>query len=280
MKITKMQGTGNDFLIFNALIANDKSSDHESLNKSNRIDIVKKLCHRRTSIGADGFVFIDPPEKAEHDFKWDFYNSDGSQAEMCGNAARCVALYAFKNNFSDKTKVTFSTLSGTISATLEDNDLVKVQMTPVTNTLWDQSLEIENNHIDYAFIDSGVPHTVIELEDFQTDNSLRELSRKIQNADVFKPLSTNVTYISTINGRNGSLKIKSASFERGVSDFTLACGTGAVAAAFYKAHKEQLKQTSISVQVPGGELTVKIDGQNTYLIGPAKFIADIELYPF
>ncbi len=277
--ITKMQGTGNDFLIFNALSEIAYTSLKEFLNESDRSNIAKKLRERNTSLGADGLVFLDPSPNKDFDFQWDFYNADGSKAEMCGNAARCVALYAFKNNFSKKKEIKFLTLAGSISASIDKNDIIKIQMTPINETTWNKKLQIDDNQIEYAFINSGVPHAVIELENFQRDESLKSLSKKIQLADDFKPTSTNVTYLSTISTEPNSLSLKTASFERGVFDFTLACGTGAVAAAYYFANKHSLKnQSIINVQVPGGELKISFNDNQPFLSGPAKFISESQIH--
>ncbi|MBT4762842.1 MAG: diaminopimelate epimerase [Bdellovibrionaceae bacterium] len=278
-KITKMQGAGNDFLIFNSLSKFASTSFLEAFNEADRSSIVKKLCHRKLSAGADGFIFIDHCSQNKFDFQWDFFNSDGSKAEMCGNAARCVAKYAFKNKIVKKDRLKFQSLAGPIEAYEEEDDLIKIKMPPIDICKLDQSLEIQNNHIEYSYIDSGVPHTVIELEHFKLDDSLKELSRNIQKSDVFGDKSTNVTYISTNSGDSKKeVVIQSASFERGVFDFTLACGTGAVASAYYVFQKLNQKKASFKVQVPGGDLFVEIIGNQPYLIGPAEFIAEIELY--
>ena len=267
--ITKMQGAGNDFLFFDARKPEFVTDLLAFSQCSTRAQLVKKLCHRQFGVGADGFVFIESSKN--YDFKWDFYNADGSLAEMCGNAARCAALWAFKNKLCTEHLI-FETLSGTIKASIEDPNHVRLWMTPAKELKFSKSLRIDNQNLNYDFINSGVPHVVLTLDNITTSDALKTLCSQIRNNDQFSPKGTNVTLIKKVSPK----VIESVSYERGVENFTMACGTGAVAAALSHHHRysESLK---IEVRVPGGILNVNLSENRPQLIGPAHFIMNLKL---
>jgi len=211
MKVAKYSANGNDFVIFH------------TEDKFDGTDLAKKICHRQDGIGADGLVILVPHD--QYDFQWQFYNSDGSHADMCGNASRATAHYAYHNTIASK-NMQFLTGAGVIDATVESGDekkgMVLSELTPpeILNT------DIQYNQKSWWLINTGVPHLVSftdNIEEFDIQEA-RQLRYKY-NANV------NIAYIE---GKN--LKVRT--YERGVEDETLACGTG-MAACFYRAFKEE-----------------------------------------
>ena len=208
MTVTKYSANGNDFIIFHAQ------------KKENRSELAKKLCHRQNGVGADGMVVLLP--HPDYDFEWQFYNADGSTAAMCGNASRAVAHYAHEKGISKDGKAEFLTGAGVIRATINGlyvvSDMVKPQII-------DKNIEAAGER--WWLIDSGVPHLVSlreSIEDFDIEEA-REL-RHQYNANV------NIAAI-----KEGDLYVRT--YERGVEDETLACGTGMVA-CYIRAHEEGL----------------------------------------
>ncbi|MDQ1267972.1 MAG: diaminopimelate epimerase [Campylobacterota bacterium] len=220
MIVSKYSANGNDFVIFHTFVKKDRSS------------LAKKLCHRQDGVGADGLIVLVPHKK--YDFEWQFYNSDGSEAEMCGNGSRACAHYAFANELAPK-KMSFLTLAGVINAEVDGN-MVQSELTPPK--ILDK--EIEHNGKKWWKIDTGVPHLVYltnNIEEFDIDEA-RELRYK-HNANV------NIAYV---DGEN--LRVRT--YERGVENETLACGTG-MAASFYRALQENLVGKNIKVYPRSGE---------------------------
>ena len=226
MTIAKYSANGNDFVIFHAF------------DKKDRSELAKKLCHRQDGVGADGLIVVIP--HSEYDFEWEFYNSDGSYADMCGNGSRAVAHYAFINEIAPA-KMNFLTGAGVINAKVSKSHgrkkaMVLSELTPpkIINQ------EIEHNGKTWWLINTGVPHLVnitANIEEFDILEA-RELREKY-NANV---------NIAFVEGEN--LRVRT--YERGVEDETLACGTG-MAACFYRALQEDLVGDSIEVYPTSGE---------------------------
>lgn len=229
MTISKYSANGNDFVVFHTFVKKDRSA------------LAKKLCHRQDGVGADGLIILLPHSEYDFqknlskiDFEWQFYNSDGSEAEMCGNGSRACAHYAFVNELAPK-KMSFLTLAGVINAEV-DGYMVQSELTPPK--ILDK--EIEHNGKKWWKLDTGVPHLVYltnNIEEFDIDEA-RELRYKY-NANV------NIAYV---DGEN--LRVRT--YERGVEGETLACGTG-MAASFYRALQENLVGNSIEVYPKSGE---------------------------
>ncbi len=220
MKISKYSANGNDFVIFHSDIKEDRS------------ELAKTLCHRQDGIGADGLIVIVPHDT--YDFEWQFYNSDGSYAEMCGNGSRACAHYAYTHDLAPA-KMSFLTGAGVINAEVE-GEMVLSELTPPE--ILDK--EIIHNDKSWWLLNTGVPHLVNFtnfIEEFDIDEA-REL-RYEYNANV------NIAFID-----NGNLKVRT--YERGVEDETLACGTG-MAACFYRAYKEGNVKDSIKVYPRSGD---------------------------
>ena len=220
MTVTKYSANGNDFVIFHTFIKKDRS------------ELAKNLCNRQDGIGADGLIVLIPHDV--NDFEWQFYNSDGSHADMCGNGSRACAHYAFVNNLASKS-MNFLTGAGVIKAEV-DVDMVLSELTP-PNIL---DKDIEHNGKSWWKIDTGVPHLVsftLNIEKFDIQEA-REL-RNIHNANV---------NIAFVDGDN--LKVRT--YERGVEDETQACGTG-MAACFYRALQEKRISKNIEVYPRSGD---------------------------
>lgn len=220
MRCSKYSANGNDFVIFHSDIKKDRTA------------LAKEICHRQDGIGADGLIVIIPNDK--YDFEWQFYNSDGSSAEMCGNGSRACAHYAYENKLASQ-EMSFLTEAGVISARVDAN-MVLSELTPPK--ILDKNLEF--NQKLWWLLDTGVPHLVrftSNIEEFDIDEA-RELRYKY-NANV---------NIAQIDGNN--LRVRT--YERGVEDETLACGTG-MAACFYRALRENKVKEKIEVYPRSGE---------------------------
>ena len=195
-------------------------------------------------------------------------------AEMCGNAARCVALYAYKNGITTQS-LKFETCAGVIEAQVENDERINVLMPPLKSADWKQthSLNVETS-LDVDVLNTGVPHWVIQVPSLAHTDPLRVTAQQLKQTQDFPTEGANITFWSIV----GPNSIHSISYERGVNDFTLACGTGAMASAYaFRHHHKGL--SLIPVQVPGGLLSVDLSGDRPHLIGPAEFVADLYCYP-
>jgi len=209
-----MQGSGNDFL----LIDNRRGF----LKGKSLKELAITLCHRHYSVGADGLIVIVPSRKA--DFKWRFFNADGSEAEMCGNGSRCAARFAYLKKIAKK-NLSFETLAGIIHAKVQKN-VVEVQLTGASGLRMNIAVPLDSGLRMGHYINTGVPHLVYLSKDLESEDVDR-IGRTTRYHDLFKPAGTNVNFIQ-IQGRH---KIGIRTYERGVEGETLACGTGSVAAA-------------------------------------------------
>jgi diaminopimelate epimerase len=265
IKFTKAVATGNDFVI----VDNRAGEIKGSLSA-----LAKKLCDRKYAVGADGLLILEKSKKA--DFKMRIFNPDGSEAEMCGNGSRCAALYAVKNRIA-KDKMTIDTAAGIINATVEA-DIVKVKLGEPRDIKWNLCLTIEKCPYKLNFVDTGVPHVVHFVEDLEKVD-VRNLGSHIRHHGEFGPAGANADFVKVVDAHN----IKVRTYERGVEDETLACGTGSVAAAIIAAESEKMT-SPVTVETRSGEkLKVYfdiIDGnfRNVYLEGKAKLVFDGNLY--
>ena len=231
----KMSGSGNDFIIID--------NRDLSLNVGDLPAFVRKVCARKISVGADGLFLIEPSKMV--DFKWQFFNSDGSMAEMCGNGSRCVARYAYLNGIAGK-KMSFETLAGIISAEVND-DVVKVRLTDPSPVRSVGALIFDDDQFIVDFVDTGVPHAVTFVDNLG-DCSVFEWGRKIRRHEIFQPRGANANFASVIDRH----KIQVRTYERGVEDETLACGTGDVASVLAAASRG-LVDSPVDVLVQSGE---------------------------
>ncbi|MDQ7037714.1 MAG: diaminopimelate epimerase [Aquificota bacterium] len=222
MEFAKIQGSGNDFII----VDNRDERFYEFLEKAGVClkEFVARVCRPHTGVGADGLILIENPEDPSNDFRWQFFNSDGSEAEMCGNGARCAVRFCYELGIVDE-EVRFETLAGVIRAkVLEGGRRVKVQLTPPSVPV-EKSLEVNGNPVKGVFINTGVPHFVTLVSDIDRVDVVG-LGRSIRFHREFEPSGTNVDFVE-IEGK----RVKMRTYERGVEAETLSCGTGAVASA-------------------------------------------------
>lgn len=257
MKIAfwKMSGSGNDFIIIDNRDGKMDSFAPEKL--------IPKICARSLSIGADGVLYIEKSKVA--DFQWQFFNSDASVAEMCGNGARCAARYAYLNNIAGKT-MRFKTLAGIIEAEIKDGYNVKVLMPEPRDYKKDIELNINGEPHILSSINTGVPHASLLVED--VDNSdIFNMGRAVRYHKHFAPRGTNFNVFSKVE--DNVFKIRT--YERGVENETLACGTGSVACAIF-AVKDGLATSPVTMMTKGGgSLKIYIeDDKKVYLEGEAR----------
>ncbi len=246
IEFTKLVGSGNDFIILD---------NRQNLFDAQNAQLVKKLCNRIIGIGADGIILIEASNTS--DFKMRILNSDGSEAEMCGNGARCVAFFAVFKGIARK-NMRFETLAGKISAEVDENAKnVKLKMiTP--HSLVKSEIEYENSKkFEITSINTGVPHAVIftnELEAIDVD----KLGRFVRNHPNFAPKGTNVNFVKITENNNIFVR----TYERGVESETLSCGSGSTASALISALTFQLK-SPVKVHTKSGEvLTIYFEIEN------------------
>jgi diaminopimelate epimerase len=262
----KMQGSGNDFI----LIDNRRGI----LKGKNLKDLAVSVCDRHYSVGADGLIVIVPPKKS--DFKWRFFNADGSEAEMCGNGSRCAAQFAVIKKIAP-IKMAFETLAGVIHAEVK-KDTVKVQLTGASGLQQNVAVPFESGARTGHFINTGVPHFVYLSHNLDAED-VDGVGRRTRYHEIFKPAGTNVNFIRV----RGPHELEIRTYERGVEGETLACGTGAVAGGLV-AGALGLVASPVEVLTRGGErLAVSFQyGNGVFsgicLEGQAQVICEGNLY--
>ena len=260
VSFTKMSGTGNDFVII----------DHRSpiIALPDQPEFARRVCRRMVGVGADGLILIESCSDA--DFSWRFYNADGSVAEMCGNGGRCAARFAHLHGIAGR-KVRFRTLAGVIAAEVED-DTVRLRMTDPHDYRPASPINLDNDTVEVFHLNTGVPHAVIFVD--QLDIPVKPLGKTVRHHPLFQPAGANANFVKIIN----SHQIQVRTYERGVEDETLACGTGCVASAILSGLHRGV-HSPVEVLTAGGEtLTISfdlLDGpivKNVFLEGPARTI--------
>lgn len=252
IRFSKYQGTGNDFIIID--------NREERFNGDN-IEFINHLCDRRFGIGADGLMLLE--NSGTTSFRMRYFNSDGREGSMCGNGGRCIAAFAVHNNLIiNKSSFSFDAVDGLHEASY-NNGIVSLKMQDVK--------ELSNYNGDY-FLNTGSPHFVRFVE--SSDKvAVFEDGKAIRWSDQFKPNGTNVNFVEKISSEH----IKVRTFERGVEDETLSCGTGVVASSI-AAYKAFETSNSINIDVLGGKLHVSFQPEdndnfkNIWLTGPATFV--------
>lgn len=266
---TKMCGAGNDFLITD-LQRIKKLNPHAALAEIQSYikEQTPQLCHRKFGIGADGVCFLffkeNHSETALPALQWQFLNSDGSTPDMCGNAACCMIHYAYQRNITQKTPFIFQIKNNCLTGEIKNKKEAWLRL-PRPQFLNENSLETtETAPQPIHKIHSGVPHLLIESAQAEKFEKLTNLAQSLRQ----KHPHFNITFYKKIEEQ----KIFCVTFEKGVEDFTLACGTGALAAA-HILHKKD--HSVLSVQMPGGMLKVLFDKNKAYLHSPVHWIAEI-----
>ncbi len=253
MKISfnKYQGTGNDFVMID-----NRKNDFPKEN----IKLIEHLCDRRFGIGGDGLILLE--NHSETNFKMVYYNSDGNQSTMCGNGGRCLVAFA-KSLKIIENKAIFLAIDGLHNATIDQNGIVSLQMQDVSE------IKIET---DYCFLNTGSPHHVTMVENLPIYN-IKENGAKIRNSDLYGKEGSNINFVTQISDNEFTIR----TFERGVEDETLSCGTGATATSIAMHATNKTKSTNIKINVEGGNLEIsfdKIDNKyvNVFLKGKAEFV--------
>ncbi|MDE1865201.1 MAG: diaminopimelate epimerase [Candidatus Micrarchaeota archaeon] len=265
MRFTKMQGTGNDFVVINA-ISERLPSDLNAF--------ARGIADRKFGVGCDQVLIIRKSDRA--DFRMQILNNDGSEVEMCGNGIRCLAKYVHDKGITSKTKLEVETLAGLIRPEIV-GDKVKVDMGepklaskdwPFGKTI-KKRFEVESQTFEITLVSMGNPHCVIFVPEI-TDRLVLETGPKIENHSVF-PNRINVEFVKAINPKELQMRV----WERGTGE-TLACGTGASAAGV-AAVLNQLTERSVTVHLKGGDLQIEWGEKNVFMTGPAKFVFEGEL---
>jgi diaminopimelate epimerase len=260
LEFTKMNGAGNDFI----LIDNRDGKIHLT-----REQIIR-LCHRQRGIGADGLFLLVPSHTGKADWAWDFYNSDGSVADMCGNGARCFARFIQKRAGAQN-KTSFETGAGIIEATFHGHR-VTVNLTQPKDLVLSQKVPVGGNALQVHSLNTGVPHAVLFVPD--ADKAMvQQLGAEIRFHPHFAPKGSNVNFVQVL----GPNHIRVRTYERGVEGETLACGTGVTASALIASRVHGFT-SPVKVAVQGGEtLEVAFREQqgefsDVQLTGPAEFV--------
>lgn len=255
MTFYKYQGTGNDFIIVdNRLLSIDK-------NNTKRI---AELCDRRFGIGADGFILLENDENS--DFKMVYYNADGNESTMCGNGGRCIVAFAKFLGIVEST-TEFIAIDGLHSAKIED-EIVQLQM---------QNVSVIETYEKHLFLDTGSPHHVEMVSDLN-NFEVKSKGSKIRYGQPYNDVGSNVNFVEQLNSDSFAVR----TYERGVEDETLSCGTGVTAVALAMHNSGKTKSSEINLETPGGKLKVvfntnKNGYDNIWLIGPARQVFKGEL---
>lgn len=253
MEITfyKYEGTGNDFVMI----------DNRQLTfPKENIKLVKHLCDRRFGIGGDGLILLE--NHSDVDFKMVYYNSDGNPSSMCGNGGRCIVAFAKSLNII-KNEAAFEAIDGLHHATTFDGGIVSLQMSDVTN------IDIDR---DYVFLNTGSPHHVTFVDDLKHWD-VKNQGSKIRYSELYGKAGSNVNFVQQLDDVTFAIR----TYERGVEDETLSCGTGATAVAIAMHALGKTTSNEVEIQVEGGTLAVSFDKEdnqynNVFLKGPATFV--------
>lgn len=268
LNFIKMQGCGNDFLIFDCM--NDELTEFS-------IPEIQHLCDRQLGVGADGFVILHNDDISEDaDAAWIFYNCDGNKAEMCGNAARCCIRYLVEKYFDTDEPVGIETQVGIIRGKLLEDGTVEVTLIPrrdFSAEVDERILQVGEDMYQLQCVNTGVPHAVLETSNLNAF-PIDEVGYAILHHPAFQPAGTNFTLFE----RRVANQIFATTFERGVEKQTLACGTGAAAAAIVYGEM-YMEKFPIQVTVPGGELEVDLSPVTNILLlrGPAEYVFEISI---
>lgn len=248
----KYQGTGNDFVLI----------DNRTSNFKNDTKIIKKLCDRRFGVGADGLILLENSSLDLSDFKMVYFNADGNESTMCGNGGRCIVAFAKKLGVIES-ETTFEAIDGLHSATINDG-FVNLKMVDVPTV---------NLSKEASFLDTGSPHHVAFVDDVY-DFDVFTQGRRIRNLPNYEAIKgTNVNFIQI---KEGVVHVRT--YERGVEDETLSCGTGVTAAAITAKMSNKIEDLPVKVITKGGTLEVdfEVEGpnavKNIWLKGPATFV--------
>lgn len=272
LKFTKMQGAGNDFVVID--------NREYQFRLKDLIQLAPKLCDRKFGIGADGLLVLSTPQIEGLDYTMIYRNSDGSDAGMCGNGARCLALFAKESGFGPEQR--FNVHDNIYRAKVRSNDVVEISF-PVKTQI--EQINLDDQSLFEVY--TGTEHVVkqeMDKDELNQEDELRKVGRKLRMHDHFQPLGTNVNFIHG----SGDKELLIQTYERGVEDLTLACGTGAIASALVWHHIQNDRRetkTEYTVNAKGGKLSVEFSfdpSTRTYsdikLKGKVQFVFTGEYY--
>jgi diaminopimelate epimerase len=247
----KYQGTGNDFIIID-----NRKNEIGQLNQKQ----IEWLCNRKFGIGADGLMLMNA--KQGYDFEMVYFNADGKESTMCGNGGRCMILFAYHQGIHEYT-YRFTAIDGEHEGEIDINNLIRLKMKNV------DEIEFHNHH---SILNTGSPHFVKQVHDL-INVDVVETGRNIRESKQFAKEGINVNFVETIS--EDAIFVRT--YERGVEDETLSCGTGVTAAALISAHNNR-GFNRVEVKTPGGNLSVEFEKisdsffENIWLCGPANFV--------
>ncbi|WBL21696.1 diaminopimelate epimerase [Zunongwangia sp. HRR-M8] len=254
LQFFKYQGTGNDFVMID---------NRNNLVSKNDTKLIERLCDRKFGIGADGLILLENAEVEGDDFKMVYFNADGNESSMCGNGGRCLVAFAKFLGIIEE-RANFTAIDGAHKASIGNDGIVNLQMQDVSNIYQAGNI---------AFLDTGSPHHIVFTENVK-ELDVKEEGAAIRYSLDYKEKGTNVNFVEKTE-QDDTFIVRT--YERGVEDETLACGTGvtAVAIAAFNSHRTQANE--VKLKVPGGDLSVsfKADGENytdVWLKGPAKLV--------
>ena len=268
MRFSKMNGAGNDFIIINNL--------EEHLPIESFPSIARKLCHRHMSIGADGLMVVEKSEGCN--YRMLFYNADGSEGEMCGNGARCICRYGYEHGLAGDTQ-RIESPSGTVTGVRIDKRNYRIRLTDPSVIQLEHPLAYGGAIYPCSYVElgnPGLPHAVVPIAGLagKSMDELRPLGAALRSHPSF-PKGANVNFYDI----TGEDEIVELTFERGVEDFTYACGTGTGSLVLALTLQGKVSGKDVKVTVPGGELriTVEFEGEkvtNLYLTGPTNIVCE------
>ena len=272
MRFWKMNGAGNDFVVLNNL--------EEHLSPEVLPQVARTLCERHLSIGADGLMVVDAPDQGG-DYKMRFYNADGSMGEMCGNGARCICRYGYEMGLAGEVQ-RVETTAGLVTGWRIDRRNYRIRLNDPTVLRLDYPVEVDGVRYPCSYVelgDPGLPHAVVPysgLKDADA-NQLRELGRKLRWHPAF-PKGANVNFYE-ITGEDA---VYERTFERGVEDFTYACGTGTGSVVTVLTLQGKVSGKSVKVDMTGGQLIIDVERQDgrimdLFLTGPTNIVAKGEV---
>lgn len=265
LPFVKMSGAGNDFVVI----------DNRALDRSLSTQQIAKLCDRHFGVGADGLLAVEPAVQAGVDYRMRYYNADGGEAEMCGNGARCFAKFIQPFKRAEAERVRFTTPAGLITGEYVGQD-VRINLTAPTEAKLKQRADFGWGEVEYHFMNTGVPHAVVYVLDAEKAEVVAH-GRAIRRSPIF-PRGTNVNFVQVVDAKNLIIR----TYERGVEDETLACGTGMVAAALLT-HRVQGLALPLRLKVRGGDILsvdAKVTGEaftDVTLTGPATIVFSGEI---
>ena len=258
----KLQGAGNDFILIDNQELNFAS---EQLTK-----FAARVCTRRVSVGADTLIAVEAA-RGSGDFYARFFNADGSEAEMCGNGARCVARWAYDTGIA-KENMVIETIAGDVPAERFDKRTYRVQLNSPTVFEGNKVIQIDGKSVTVDYVElgnPGIPHLVVHVPDLAMTEleTILDFARKLRNHPAFEK-GANVNFYDLLSDQT----VVERTYERGVEDFTLACGTGTGSTAYALTKKGLVKSDPVVIEVLGGQLQVNVVENDLYLIGDTNMV--------